>query len=292
MGYNAGVLASEWLANEAGDHAHIDFWRLLATKTPWQEAFSAAFGLTVDEFHEAFQEHLVDLLANLRRIEGVVVGPDGEPLTGVGVRAWHGGRVGSSSVETQARGAFAVRVWDGTYNLQITPDRSSWFPFAGWWTGEGLTADCDEAVIVTVEGSDVTGLLVRLPAGWDKSLPTLDSPPWECVALPYVRGRVLGVDGETVAGLGVWLWGGSTDSSKFGTTSADGTFDIPQQNGTFVLRVYVSTGEGWRLVGWYGGETGFTSNRADATSIEIDGTSVTGIEIRLPANPTDLRPVR
>ena len=284
-GYNAGVLASEWLANEAGESAYIDFWRLLATKTTWQEAFSAAFGISVNEFHDAFEKHTTDLFADLQRIEGVVLGPDGEPLIGVGVEAWHGGRVGSTPAETRAQGAFVVRVWDGTYHLLIYPDRSSRTQFAGWLEdGGGLTAECDEAAIVAVEGTDVTGIVIRLPAGWDENLPTLPSSQWACVALPKVRGTVLGPDGAPAEGIGLWLWGGSTDNSKFEGVAPDGTFDLDHQNGTFTLRVYIWKDEVWHQIGWYGGETGFTTDRDQATVIEVDGADVIGIEVHLPVD--------
>ena len=287
--YNAGVLASEWLINEVGTSAYIDFWRLLATETTWQAAFSAAFGISVDEFHDAFEEHTTDLFADLQRIEGVVLGPDGEPLNGVGVEAWHGGRVGSGTAETRAQGAFAVRVWDGTYHLHIHPDRSALTRFAGWLkAGGGLTAECDEAAIVAVEGADVTGIVIRLPAGWDENLPTLASTQWACVALPKVRGAVLGPNGEPLEGLGVWLWGGSFDNSKLGRTSGDGTFDIAHQNGTFVLRIYRWKDDVWHQIGRYGGETGFTTDREQATVIEVHGENVTGIEVHLPVDFTSL----
>ncbi len=287
--YNAGVLASEWLINEVGTSAYIDFWRLLATETTWQAAFSAAFGISVDEFHDAFEEHTTDLFADLQRIEGVVLGPDGEPLNGVGVEAWHGGRVGSGTAETRAQGAFAVRVWDGTYHLHIYPDRSALTRFAGWLkAGGGLTAECDEAAIVAVEGADVTGIVIRLPAGWDENLPTLASTQWACVALPKVRGAVLGPDGAPAERIGLWLWGGSNDNSKFAGNAPDGTFDLAHQNGTFVLRVYVWRDAAWDHIGWYGGDTSFTTDLAQATRIEVDDANVTGIEIRLPADPADL----
>ena len=88
--------------------------------------------------------------------------------------------------------------------------------------------------------------------------------------------------------IGLWLWDASTDNSRFEGNSADGTFDLDHKNGTYGLRVYVWRDDSWHHVGWYGGEDGFTTDRAQATPIEIDSADVTGIEIRLPANPADL----
>ena len=285
----AAVLATEWLAREAGESAHIDYWRELATSGTWEDAFSAAFGITTDEFYAAFEEYTRELFADLRRIEGTVLGPDGRPLQGIGVRAWQGDRIGSTNIETKAGGTFVIRVRDGNYGIQIFPQPTSTVPFAGWWKdGGGLTRECPEAARVIIRDADATGLVIRLPAGWDKDLPPSEPPDWSCTARPRVRGSVLGPDGEPPAEIGVWLWGGSAENSKFEELSADGTFDLDHRDGTFSLRVYVWLDNAWHHVGWYGGESGFTTDRTEATVIEVDGEVVSGIEIRLPTDPADL----
>lgn len=285
----AAVLATEWLAREAGESSYIDYWRELATSATWEGAFSAAFGITTDEFYAAFDEHTRELFADLRRIEGTVLGPDGRPLGGIGVRAWAGGTTGTGNVETNPGGTFVIRIRDGNYGIQIFPQPTSVVPFAGWWKdGGGLTKDCAETARTVISGADATGLVIRLPAGWDEGLPAHEPPDWSCTGAPRVRGTVLGPDGEPAEGIGLWLWGGSPDNSRFEGSSADGTFDLDHQDGTFTLPIFVWEGESWRLVGWYGGATGFTTDESKATVIEVDGADVTGIEIRLPADPADL----
>ena len=54
--------------------------------------------------------------------------------------------------------------------------------------------------------------------------------------------------------------------------------------GAFTLRVYIWKDEVWHQIGWYGGETGFTTDRDQATVIEVDGEDVAGIEVRLPVD--------
>ena len=284
----AAILATEWLAREAGESSYVDYWRELATSATWEDAFSAAFGMTTDEFYAAFDAYSRELFADIPRIEGTVLGPDGQPLQGIGVRAWQGGRTGSTSVETKPGGTFVIRVRDGNYGIQIYPEPTSTVPFAGWWKdGGGLTRECSETARIVISGADATDLVIRLPAGWDQGLPASEPPDWSCASLPRVRGTVLGPDGEPATGIGLWLWGGSTDNSKFEGSTADGTFDLDHQDGTFTLQIYAWEGEGWRLVGWYG-EGGFTSEPDQATVIEVAGADVTGIEIRLPADPADL----
>ena len=58
--YGMAAMASELLAAKAGEEALISFWELLGPDTPWQEAFEAVFGMTVEEFYPLFEEHRAD----------------------------------------------------------------------------------------------------------------------------------------------------------------------------------------------------------------------------------------
>ncbi len=73
---------------------------------------------------------------------------------------------------------------------------------------------------------------------------------------------------------------------RWGTSGVDGTFEIRLLEGTTgmdVLGIYADCGQ----VGYYG-PNGFTTSRDDATEIEIGEGNVTGIAIRLPAEPDEL----
>ncbi len=50
-----GFLALEWLAQRAGNPALFEYYRLLPDAASWEAAFEGAFGLTIDEFYEAFE---------------------------------------------------------------------------------------------------------------------------------------------------------------------------------------------------------------------------------------------
>ena len=50
-----GFLATESLADRAGDQAILDYFRRLPSSTGWREAFEGAFGVTVADFREAFE---------------------------------------------------------------------------------------------------------------------------------------------------------------------------------------------------------------------------------------------
>jgi hypothetical protein len=69
------LVALDWLGKHSGDAALIDYYRLLPRGTPshywyepnagsWQAAFEQAFGLTVEEFYEAFAAYREALPAN------------------------------------------------------------------------------------------------------------------------------------------------------------------------------------------------------------------------------------
>ena len=283
--YPIGFLASEWLTDRAGVSSHISYWTALAESPSWHQALLSAFGMTADGFYRAFDQHREDLLAELPvgRVAGTVTGPNDEAVQGVTVWVGRENTYRIWFTESLRDGTFDLYVLDETYTIRLyARDGLSW-RHVGWYGGDdSFTADVGQATVIEVDDGDVIDIQIRLPAN------PADLPE---ARIPRVRGTVLGPDGEPAGGIGLWVWGGSADNSKFGGNSSDGTFDLDHQNGTFTLRVYSLEDGVWRHVGWYG-EGGFTTNHEQATVIEVDGTDVTGIEIRLPANPADLPTVR
>lgn len=55
--YQVGFLAVDWLVERAGEGSILEFFRLGGHKA----AFEAAFGMTFDEFHVAFEEHRLEV---------------------------------------------------------------------------------------------------------------------------------------------------------------------------------------------------------------------------------------
>ena len=274
--YPLGALASEWLAEQAGRDSQAMYWRLLERSATWDDAFVSALVATVDEFYEAFEEHFGESLSELPtgRVEGIVLGSGGEALRGIRVQIQGTDFYERWSVETGQDGTFELHALDGMLRISIyARDASGTLRHVGWYGDGGFATDRGDATVIELDGADATGIQIRLPAN-----------PAELAALepPRVRGTALRADGEPNEGIGVWVWGGSLDNSKLGRTSADGTFDIPHQNGTFVIRVHFWRDAVWHLAGYYG-EGGFTFDEEEATEIEIDGADLTGIEIRLPS---------
>jgi hypothetical protein len=54
-------LAGEWLAERAGEPALFDYLRQLPTSDGWEAAFEAAFGMSVEDFHEAFEAYRAEV---------------------------------------------------------------------------------------------------------------------------------------------------------------------------------------------------------------------------------------
>ncbi len=54
-------LAGAWLAEHVGEPALFEYYRQLPASTSWEDAFEVAFGMTVADFHTAFEAHRADI---------------------------------------------------------------------------------------------------------------------------------------------------------------------------------------------------------------------------------------
>lgn len=52
-----GFLATDWLAEHAGETSLLEYYRLVPSSANWQEAFEHAFGMTVGDFYAAFEPY-------------------------------------------------------------------------------------------------------------------------------------------------------------------------------------------------------------------------------------------
>lgn len=94
------------------------------------------------------------------RVEGVVLGPDGEPLQGILAQLQRQDHLNEGTA-TDADGAFSIIAPDGSYELTLYDD-SCWLGVYGGdgarWTGEG-----QPPTITVADVTDVTGIVIRLP---------------------------------------------------------------------------------------------------------------------------------
>ena len=159
-----GFLATESLAEDAGDEAIFEYYRLLPSSTSWQEAFEEAFDTSVADFYTAFETHRADVAPPLPQIRGVVLDPDGEPLEGVGL--WilqHVSGAYRQFASTAADGTFKFAVADDTYRILIMEHREGdWIIYGHYGGPDGFSTS--NIRVIVVDGADVTDIVIQLPA--------------------------------------------------------------------------------------------------------------------------------
>ena len=206
-------------------------------------------------------------------IEGVVVGPDGEGIEGIGVDAYPTGDFPGPADDTDADGVFRIFVLGGTFQLHLysdTPDGRQWIGVYGG--DDGFSPRSDQTDVVSVDGQDVIGITIRLPAD-----PT-DPSQWR-----RLEGVVLGPDGQPQDGLSVDAYPAGGAPGHYDRTDESGAFSIAVLPGPFLLNLnIVRAGQG-RHLGWYAGEEGTTSSRSEAQVVTVGDEDLTAVAVRLPA---------
>ena len=97
-------------------------------------------------------------------VQGVVLGPDDVPLSGIVVWAFLGEDVAGAS-RTDADGSFTLLASDGEMNIAFCTREGEEVAFGGWHGGEdGLAPRREEATPLVVRGESVTGMVIKLPA--------------------------------------------------------------------------------------------------------------------------------
>ena len=114
-----------------------------------------------------------DLCPGQRKVTGIVLGPDGEPLEGIGLWAWQGAATNSGYGETGADGVFDIGVPSGSFTLDVYAV-SGECSFVGWYDGAGsITSSRSQAAKVVVGGISVEGIVIHLPEN-PGELPRID----------------------------------------------------------------------------------------------------------------------
>ena len=287
--YTLGWLAIDRLTTAAGDESYLEFWRRLASteigphgrwtsRPDWQTAFQETFDVPVSSFYADFDAWQREQAAangatasssddDVRWIRGQVTDESGAPVAGVLVNAI---RVeGETSVgwnqraETDATGAFAVRApEDGDYRISadIADDCTRYY------RNSSLTEDPDDALLVTVVGSDRQGVNIQLPAnicGW------------------LIRGRVVDTAGEPLAGISVSICETATHSCTWSKlTKLDGTFAISAPTAG-EYRLSLDLADGCTIYYRSSGES--TLDSGGATPIPIVDNDVNGLRLQVPS---------
>ncbi len=204
-----------------------------------------------------------------RRIEGVVLGPDGQGVEGIFVDAIPTGEVVGLGATTDEHGAFSVAVIPGPFRLGVVGSLGEGRPWLGWYGGEGgFTPRSGDALIVDTEGGDAGGITISLP--YDLSQPH------------RIEGVVLGPDGEPADNVTVDAVPAGVGLGLIATTGKDGAFSIAVLSGSFTLSISGDISGGRTWLGWYDGESGITRRQNERGVVEVGDSDVGGITINLP----------
>ena len=163
-GFNHPVasLAIHQLVLFAGEESLFEFYSALKNSTSWQEDFEESFGIAVDEFYDKFAAYRAESAPSLPQIRGIVLDPDGEPVPNFWISAYPLMLDAGLGDITGMYGRFTIAVRSGRYVLEV---RHSDCGPAGFLNDAGLlTRSREDARIFVVGSSNVTGIVVDLPA--------------------------------------------------------------------------------------------------------------------------------
>ena len=205
-----------------------------------------------------------------RRIQGVLLDPDGEPVDGAEVRAW-GAVAGFGGLSaTDSEGAFTLAVPKGAFLLQFVVYREG-SECSLVWAGSDRIPRFQPPwdLQFAVSDSDLADVVVRLPGTVSNLCKRID-------------GVVTDEDGEPLPSLSVWVSGQGPvlGRGRLETTSSDGTFAMYAAPGPYALRVRTSGGSTCTVVGYPDAEPGMRA------SVTVGDYGVSGIRIVISVDPT------
>ena len=169
-----GYIAFEWLADEVGEAAIIDYFALLKTSDTWETAFQRAFGLSVDDFYARFEEHRREVAPPFEwAVTGTILDRDAQPIEGIDVwviASVEGRRASNLRTPTGADGSFAIEHTPGAgYALLMayTCPGGGRHDIGGYgqdgFTPDGFTPDEGAIPPFAGEERDRRGLTITIP---------------------------------------------------------------------------------------------------------------------------------
>ena len=222
--YFLAHLGTEYLVERAGEQSLYDFFAQLESHSSWHDAFSQAFGLSIYEFSDGFEEYREQVAPMFRRIEGRVIGSDSKPIAGVLFDVYAIAPGGLSYIwviqnVSNFDGTFSVVTPGGSVALEVGCPNSG----GGWYTHDGgLSQDLTPLVVGREASPDI---VIRLPVSQAEA----ESVP--CNSSTLALYTILGSDGEPVEGLEMSISQGSPRNTfQNRTTTQDGEVEFPVGN--------------------------------------------------------------
>ncbi|MDE0579596.1 MAG: hypothetical protein OXI29_06945 [bacterium] len=96
-------------------------------------------------------------------VEGVVLGPDGEPIRRLLVWVGQESDPNRTWSVTGADGSFLARVPNGSYTINVYAEVSDECTLVGWYGPGGFTTNAAEIIPVEVEDQNILGIEIKLP---------------------------------------------------------------------------------------------------------------------------------
>ena len=194
------------------------------------------------------------------QIRGVLLDAEGSAIADVRITARTEGSYASAS--TSADGSFSITLPSaGLYRLEVSLDGC-----AVYYERGGATGSWNQATVVRVSDSDVTGIRVQLREGMCEL---------------RISGLLLNADGSPKSGVWVSASGVAGNGGAQSVTDGAFSFAVPGR-GSYRLSVWIDNCSIYRR-----GDSS-TTDRNSATEISITNADVTGVDFRLPQNPGSL----
>ncbi|MXZ89665.1 MAG: carboxypeptidase regulatory-like domain-containing protein [Dehalococcoidia bacterium] len=201
---------------------------------------------------------------NCARIEGTIVGPDGEPMEGLQLQGIPADGGGFWSFRTNESGRFDTVVTVGVYRVRLLANRCplDWTPNA-----RGMSPLDGFYRRLSIQPAGVTGLTL-----------TLSSLPSDLCR--RLEGSAVGSDGQPIAGLQVNLTeknGGGFFATRSGD---DGSFSFSVRDGSYAFSVASDRSNTCRA-------GGLAPSRRGSDDFTVAGEDVVGIRIVVSGQPPE-----
>lgn len=245
--YGLGMLAAEWLAARYGDDSLFEYQRQLSRAgNKWRFAFEVTFGITAQEFYDAFADHSAEFEEPRPHvIRGIVVDAEGQGVPNLSVHAYPSSGGASLVDQTGKQGEFAIEVRAARFLLAVhSQSRCTFYGTLG--EGGRLASWLDASPVTTGTGQEVD-VVLRLTdrldnlGGWStcRQAETTDA----------LGGRVLDPSGNGVPNVHVLACGVANCGRS--VTDETGAYSIDAADDTLTITIGPanSTCHRWGLLG-------------------------------------------
>ena len=194
-------------------------------------------------------------------ISGRLLDAVGHPIAEIQVYAWAEDGTGSSA-QTDSEGSFDITLpGPGQFRVNAWVDGCTVY-----YSSDGATGLHGQATLIRVSEADVTGVLLQLAEGMCEH---------------RISGKLVNADGSPRSGQ--WVSTSGNAGSAGAWSGSDGLFSVAvPANGSYRLSVWIDD------CSIYRGIRGPVKDWNSASQVRVSNADVTGIEFRLPEDPSSL----